>query len=254
MLELTGKTVLVTGGSRGIGAAIVRAVATAGADVVLHYNRSRAAAEALAADIGVDRCHLVAAAFESDSDVTRLWEQAVAWKGRIDVLISNAAVHEWVPFDGDFQDWTALWHRTMQINLYAAAHLCRAAVLHFRERGGGIVIAVTSNAAHRGSWPDSVQYAASKAGIKNLAQSIARGFAADNVLAYVLAPGLTRTELSEHYYEAHASALGDLDRNLPLGEWAPPEDVARMAAFLATGAVRHAPGTTIDVNGASYVR
>lgn len=254
MLELTGKTILVTGGSRGIGAATVRAVAAAGADVVLHYNRSRAAAEALAIEVGVERCHLVAAAFESDSDVTRLWDQALAWKGRIDVLISNAGVHEWTPFDGDFQDWSALWHRTMQINLFAAAHLCRAAVLHFCERGGGIVIAVTSNAAHRGSWPDSVQYAASKAGIKNLAQSIARGFAKDNVLAYALAPGLTRTRLSEHYYEAHPSALADLDRNLPLGEWAPPEDVARMAAFLATGAVRNATGTTIDVNGASYVR
>ena len=94
MLELMGKTVLVTGGSRGIGAAIVRAVAAAGADVVVHYNRRRAAAEALAIEVGVERCHLVAANFESDSDVTALWDQAIAWKGRIDVLISNAAVHE----------------------------------------------------------------------------------------------------------------------------------------------------------------
>ena len=97
-----------------------------------------------------------------------------------------------------------------------------------------------------------MHYAASKAGLVALTRSIARGFAAEGVLAYVIAPGFVRTEMVDDFVarEGVDAVLGEI----PLGEIAAPEDVANVAAFLATGRARHATGATLDINGASYVR
>ncbi len=255
MFSLDGKVILVTGASKGIGAATARAVAVLGADVVVHYGSDRLGAEAVVHDIGPDRCCAIQADFESDAEVDRLWEAAVAWRGHIDVLINNAAIMLWNGgIQEDIEVWDEVWRRTLQVNVLAVARITRAAIRHFKERGGGTVITVSSQVAHRGvTNPDTIQYAASKAAIKAMTQSIASGFARDNILAYVIAPGVVRTQMSE----AFARTQGGEDvvtERLAMREWVTPEDVANVAAFLATGASRHATGTTIDVTGASYIR
>lgn len=251
-MDLDGKVVLVTGGSRGIGAAIVRAAAAAGAHVVLHYGREAARAQALAAEIGSERCLVVGADFLVDREILDLWATAEAWRGRVDVLVNNAGIYEPADVTDDFDHWRDGWQRTLQINLIAAAHLSRQAAAHFRRSGGGILIHVASRAAFRGDDVDYMHYAASKAGMVAMSRTIARGYGEDGILSYVLAPGFVRTEMAEEYVARHGDAhiIGDI----PLGDMAPPEEVANLAVFLAAGMARHATGTTIDINGASYVR
>ena len=252
MAELNGKTVLVTGGSRGIGAAIVRVLGAAGADVVLHYGASRGRAESLADELPPGRCHLVEADFEDDAAITAMWRHALAWKGRIDVLVNNAGIFEPASVDADFDIWRHAWQRTLQVNLLSSAHLCRDAVRHFLETGGGIIVNVSSRAAFRGDAPDFMHYAASKGAMVALTRSIARGYGADGILAYGVAPGYVRTEMAEEFTSVHGEEV--VTREIPLGDMATPEEVAEVVTFLASGKAPSATGTTIDINGASYVR
>jgi NAD(P)-dependent dehydrogenase (short-subunit alcohol dehydrogenase family) len=252
MFDLDGKVVLVTGGSRGIGAACVRVLAAAGASVVLHYGHNRAAAEAVAAGLATDPCLLVEGDLETGSAAAAIWRDAVAWRGHVDVLVNNAGIFEAAGIDADPDTWRRAWQRTLAVNLVAPADLCREALGHFRQQGGGIIVNIASRAAFRGDTPDHMHYAASKGGLVALTRSIARGFAADNVLAYGVAPGFVRTDMAEDFVRAHGeTAVTD---DIPLGEMASPDDVANVVAFLASGKARHATGTTIDINGASYVR
>ena len=251
MIDLTDKVILVTGGSRGIGAAIVRVAARAGAQVVLHYGRQRAAAAAVAASVGADRCHLVEGDLDQPGAGARVWADAMAWRGRVDVLVNNAAVALDVGLD-DPAAWAEAWQRTLRINVVAVADLCREAIIHFRGRGGGTIINIASRAAFRGDDPNMFHYAASKGAVVTLTKSIARGYARDGVTAYAVAPGWVRTEMARPAIVARG--LEALTRDIPMGDLAPPEEVANIVAFLASGLARHATGATIDINGASYVR
>ena len=255
MIDLTGKTVLLTGASKGIGAATARILGEAGASVVAQYHNDRAGAEASTGAIAPHRRHLLHADLADNASVDRLWRNALAWRGKIDVLVHNAAVFL---IDGGIDDndaeWDSVWQTTMSVNVLAPARLLRHAVRHFRQRSGGIAITISSWNAQRGSTnPRTIAYAASKAAIRAATQTVARGYAKDNVLAYVVAPGVVRTRLSEQ----SATTLGGeqaVSATLATGEWVPPEEIGYLVAFLATGRVRHLNGATLDVNGASYIR
>jgi 3-oxoacyl-[acyl-carrier protein] reductase len=249
LIDLHGKTVLVTGGSRGIGASAALLLARAGARVGLRYGRSRPQAEAIAAELGPE-CRPFGANLAAPGAAFRLWDDACAWAGRIDVLVNNAAVVTPLTIEDDLQTWDRVWQETLAVNVRAAADLCRAAIHSFRTQGGGTVISVASRAAFRGDDPHLMHYAASKAALVALTRSIARGYAQDNILAYIIAPGFVRTERQEDVIRRRGEEV--MLRDIPLGEMARPEDVANVIAFLASGLARHATGTTIDINGASY--
>ena len=250
-----GKVVLLTGASRGIGACCARSLLDGGARVVLHYHARRQAAEALAA-AAPERCHLVCADLADEAAPQALWQAALAWQGRIDVLVNNAAVYEPEPEITDDDAWPAAWRaaweRTLQINLVAPAALATLAAAHFRTRGGGILIHLSSRAAHRGEKPLLGAYAASKGGLNALSHTLARTHGADGVLSYAVAPGWVGTDMSWDYIE-ETGDRGPLAENT-LGTLIPPEEVANIVAFLASGAARHATGTVIDINGASFPR
>ena len=262
MIELSGKTILVTGGSRGIGAAIVRAVAAAGADVLLHYGKNRAAAEAVQGEIGVQRCRLIETDLAHPDAAAKLWRQALAAAPRIDVLINNAGIFEPVPVDAATEAWRNAWARVMQVNLYAPAELCKLAIAHFRTPGdgrveggkmrGGKIINLASRAAHRGDAPDQWPYAASKGALIAMTKTIARGFAQDNVLAFAIAPGFTETDMATDNLDD--TGLKRILAEIPLGSMASPQECGALAAFLCSDHVRHLTGATFDINGASYVR
>lgn len=257
MIDMTGKVVLVTGASRGIGAATARALGGAGADVVVHYAANRNAAETVAAELnaapGGERAHLVQADLAGEDAPGRLWAEAYRWRGRIDVLVNNAGVYEPASVDGGDADWSANWARTLRINLTAVGDLCRAAILAFSEDGGGIIVNIASRAAFRGESPDYMAYAAAKAGVVALTRTIARAWAADGVLAYGVAPGYVDTDMADAAL-TDPGARARATAEIPMGRLAPPEDVANVVCFLASGLAPHATGTTVDVNGASYVR
>jgi 3-oxoacyl-[acyl-carrier protein] reductase len=252
MIDLTDKIVLVTGGSRGIGAATIRQIVAAGGACVAHYGSNAGAAEALRDEVGADRCHLVRADLLSVEDTERLWDEAVAWRGRIDVLVNNAGVYEKNPLGLSLDDWLAGWERTMRINLVSAAQLCRRAVPHFRERGGGILINVSSRAAHRGDSIDHLQYGASKAGMLALNRSIARNCARDGILAYGVAPGFVRTDMVRDVIEERG--IEAMSALYPTGRVTTPEEVASVILFLASGIAPQTTGNTIDLSGAADVR
>ncbi len=253
MIDLTGKVILVTGASRGIGRETARVLAGAGARVILHSAANRQLAQALADEIGPDACHLVSADLSVPGAGRGLWRDALAWRGRIDVLVNNAGIYEPVALDGPDADWDAGWARTVQINLVAAADLCRAAVRHFQGRGeGGVIINIASRAAHRGEAPDYPHYAAAKAGMIGLTKTLARAYGKDGVLAFAVAPGFVETDMARDALTVEDRAA--LIATIPLGDLAQPSDVANTVAFLASGLASHATGATIDINGASHVR
>lgn len=251
MVDLTGKVILVTGASRGIGAATARTLAHAGAQVIVHYGRSAAQAQGIVETLGHDRALALGADLSQPGAAAELFREASAWQGRIDVLVNNAGLAPQATVDDPASEWASAWASTLQVNLVATADLCREAILHFRERGGGIIVNVASRAAFRGDNPDAMHYAASKGGVISLTRSIARGYAHENVLAYAVAPGWVSTDMAQTYIDAHAD---DIAREIPLGEVVPPQEVANTIAFVASGLVRHMTGATLDLNGASYVR
>ena len=250
-MDLKQKVVLLTGASGGIGAACARAVVRAGGRVVLHDIKAEGRAGDLARELGAS-CKLVASDLADPTRVPALWTEAEAWAGRIDVLVNNAGIYEPADVGDDFAAWDSSWRRTLAINLLAPAHLCREAIRSFRGSGGGIIVNIASRAAFRGDDPDYMHYAASKAGIVAMTRTIARGYGRDNITAFAVAPGFVRTDLNAAFFKEHGVEAAA--RDIPLGEVAEPEDIANVVTFLASGLARHATGTTIDINGASYVR
>ena len=231
--------ILLTGASRGIGAATLAVLTAAGATVA---GQSTSGADGLLAS---DLALLGAGDTLWDAALDRLG-------GRIDVLINNAGVFESVDADGDGEAWQATWTRSLAINLQAPADLCRRAVTHFRERGGGRIINIASRAGHRGDSLAHWHYAAAKGGLLAMTKTIARAYAADGVLAFAVAPGFVMTGMAEDYL---ATRGGDkLLADIPLGRVASPAEVAETIRWLALDAPPSLTGATLDINGASYVR
>lgn len=254
MTDLTGKTVLLTGASRGIGFETARALAGCGAHVIAHYAGNESGAIEAMRELPPDRKLLVRADFSEPGAADELWNEAVAWRGRVDVVISNAAVMPQVLISDPEADWDAAWAQALQVNAVAPAKLIRQAVNHFLVSGGGIVVAVTSWAAQRGAGNQNLMaYAASKAALAAMAKTVARAHAKDNVLVYLVAPGVVRTEMSLTSARSQGGEQAVTD-SLAMGEWVPPAEIADLICYLSSGACRHLTGATLDVNGASYVR
>jgi len=255
MTDLTGKTVLVTGASKGIGAEIALAIGNAGGAVIAHYGADREGAAQAIATLPAERVKLIGADLKDPKAVDRVWSESLAWRGRVDVVINNAAV---MRIGGGIEDdeaaWDSVWDEALKVNVLAPVRLMRHAVRHYLEAGGGTLITISSWAAQRGPGnPALLAYAASKGAVLSATKTIARNYAAKNILAYVIAPGVVRTRLSEQAAEA-AGGEAVFTAGLAMGEWVPPSELGSLAAFLASGACRHLSGATLDVNGASYIR
>ncbi|MET0250835.1 MAG: SDR family oxidoreductase [Novosphingobium sp.] len=236
-------TALVTGSTRGIGAAIAGALQACGCRIVRHG--SLPFEDALVADLA------------QPGAPDRLWHEAlVRAEGRIDILVNNAGVYAANPLDASDFAWLDGWDETLRINLTAAAQLSRFAVRHWLERGEGgregRLVNIASRAAHRGDSPDHWHYAAAKAGMVAMTKTIARAYAARGVLAFAVCPGFTDTAIGDDYLASRGGA--DLLGQIPLGRVASPDEIATIAAFCAVYAPPSMTGAVLDANGASHVR
>lgn len=237
---MTDQTVLVTGSTRGIGAAIATAIEARGARVLRHG--SRPGADHIAADL-------------TDPGAPQmLWEQALdAAGGTIDVLVNNAGLFQANPLESSDIAWLDGWEDTLRINLTAAAQLSRFAVRHWQARGApGRIVHVASRAAYRGDSPDHWHYAAAKGGMIAMHKTIARGYAAQGILSFAVTPGFTDTAMADDYLATRGGP--GLLADIPLGRVATPGEIATIATFCALDAPPSMTGAVIDANGASYVR
>ena len=239
-------TALVTGSSRGIGAAIAAALRTRGVTVIGHASRI-GDADTIAADLA------------DPTAAAALWAMALerAPTGRIDMLVNNAGKFAASPLDQSDFAWLDQWEDTLRINLTAAAELSRFAVRHWLaavDAGGrgGRAVHIASRAAYRGDSPDHWHYAAAKGGMIAMHKTIARQYAARGVLSYAICPGFTDTAMAGDYLASRGGAA--LLADIPLGRVATPEEIAAMAVFCALDAPPSRTGAVLDANGASDVR
>lgn len=252
MPEFAGQSVLVTGGSRGIGAAIAKRFASCGARVGLAYRSDRAAAERTLSTLG-GTGHVAMSADISDSAAAAtLVDRCIREFGQLDIVVNNAGVFLGHPIATvSFDEWQSAWRTTLDTNLLGPANVCYAAARHMIARRAGKIINVSSRGAFRGE-PDAPAYGASKAGLNALSQSLAVALAPHGVFVGAVAPGFVDTDM------AASSLVGDageaIRRQSPLNRVARPDEVAKTVAFLASDGIEFATGAIIDVNGASYLR
>jgi 3-oxoacyl-[acyl-carrier protein] reductase len=251
--DFEGRVVLVTGGSRGIGRAVAREFAARGATVAVQFRADRAAAEDTVASLGGSGGHLALRADLADPEQARaLVGRVVDGLGRVDVLVNNAGIYEEHPVLGTgYDDWLAIWRRTIDVNLLGPANLIHAVAPHMVAAGGGRIVNVSSRGAFRGE-PDHPAYGASKAGLNSLGQSMARALGGHGIYVITVAPGFVETDMAAPFLEGPE---GDAIRaQSPLGRAATAEEVARVVVFLATPGAESTTGAVVDVNGASYLR
>ncbi len=246
------RAVVVTGASRGIGAAIARAFAAGGDRVAVHYGHSAAAAEEVAATLHGDG-HVVVGADLADPDAVRgMVDGAARELGGLSVLVNNAGVFEPHPVaETSYEEWQRAWHRTLNVNLLGAANASWCAAQHMIRGGGGSIVNVASRGAFRGE-PKQPAYGASKAGLVALGQSLARALAPHGISVTSVAPALVDTDMAAENLAGERGAKRRSES--PFGRLATAEEVAAAVVFLASADATMTSGTVLDINGASYLR
>ncbi|MFC4109941.1 SDR family NAD(P)-dependent oxidoreductase [Micromonospora zhanjiangensis] len=248
---MTGRAVLVTGASRGIGRACAAAFAAGGDRVAVHHRDSGPLAEQVRDALPGDG-HVVVRADLADPDQVRaMVDEAAERLGGLDVLVNNAGV--FTPhhiLETSYEQWQREWRRTLDTNLVGPANAAWCAVRHMRERGGGRIVNVSSRGAFRGE-PSQPGYAASKAGLNALGQSLARALGQYGIAVATVAPGYVATDMASDRIDADGEAIR---AQSPFNRVARPEEIAAAVHWLASPEAEWASGTVVDLNGASYLR
>ncbi|MFI7446441.1 SDR family NAD(P)-dependent oxidoreductase [Nonomuraea sp. NPDC049714] len=247
---MSGRAVLVTGASRGIGRAVATAFAAEGDRVAIHHRDSPEPAESLLGELPGTGHAIVRADLAAPDEVRRMVDAAASALNGIDVLVNNAGVFLHHPVtELSYEEWQAAWRRTLDVNLTGAANVIWCALQHMPS--GGRIINVSSRGAFRGE-PDSPAYGASKAGLNALGQSLAVALAPRGIAVGTVAPGFVATDMTnEHLKPPRGEAIR---AQSPYGRVARPEEIAAAVVYLASPLAEWASGTIIDLNGASYLR
>ena len=243
---------LVTGASGGIGGATARHLAAAGRAVALHAFSRRDAAEEIASEIraGGVRAVVLQADLTDREEAVALVGSAIDALGDLDVIVGNAGIDVMKPTDiVDYND--ELWDRMLAIHLTTPFVMARAAIPHFIERGGGVVINVSSIAGQV-AWPGNIGYNAAKAGMINMTRTIATEYAKHGIRANCVCPGIIATQMSWDYINAAADpAEAERIANdaQPLGRMGTADEIAAVIAFLASPAASFVTGAALEVDG-----
>ncbi len=251
-MDFNDKTVLVTGGTRGIGAAISRAFAEAGAKVALNYRGDESSARKTLEELPGSGHQLFKADIGKATECQSLVENVYHAFGKVEVLVNNAGIHERHPLERvDYENWNRIFQETFDVNLLAPARLMYLVASRMKADGGGNIVNISSRGAFRGE-PDQPAYGASKAGLNALSQSLAQKLAPHGVFIGIVAPGFVETDLAKEILDGPEGP--GIRQQSPFGRVARPEEVAYATMFLASEKARFSTGTILDVNGASYLR
>jgi len=250
-IDLKNKCVLLTGASKGIGKGVATYLMRMGAQVAIHYNSDKEAAEALVSEFNNG-----SAAFQADlskeAAVFSLFEAVERHYKKIDVVILNAGVFLKHPIITTPEDWLAVWKKTMDINLNAVGLLTKLGLDHFLKKGQGRFVYIGSRAVFRGETEEYLAYAASKGGLTSLARSVARSFGKQNIKSFIVSPGFTRTQMAEQFIETYGEER--ILNEIALNQLTTPQDLAPLIGLMCSGLMDHATGATIDVNAGSHIR
>ena len=244
--DLTGRTALVTGASRGIGAAIALALANAGADVAVN-SRSVETLEKVAQQVEEHgrRAAMVPADVTDVAAAKGMVAAAIEGLGHVDIVVNNAGGTAFmVPFT---QLRFTGWEKVMRLNVESAVHVLQAAGPHLLERGSGSVINVAS-VAGLGATPALSPYGASKAALISLTRSLAREWAHAGIRVNALCPGWTATELNRELWSNEQISAG-MTATIPMGRWGRADEMAGPALFLASDASSFMTGQTLIIDG-----
>jgi len=252
-LSLNSKVALITGGSRGIGAAAVRLFIQAGAKVVFNYQTAKAQADELVRECGSDRCHPVQSDLEGTRTAQALVNAAVTRFGKLDVLVANHGI--WPPNDAPVDRMTdEQWHKTVAINLDSVFSLIKHSVGQMKRQGGepaGHIVLVSSTAGQRGE-AFHCDYAATKGAVISMVKGLSTELARDGIYINCVAPGWVATDMS-------APALNDpptrdkVFATIPLGRVGTPEEIAGPILFLCTPHAGFITGEIFNVNGGAVL-
>jgi|SRR5580704_13536179 3-oxoacyl-[acyl-carrier protein] reductase len=255
-LSLSGKVALISGGSRGIGAATVRMFAAAGAKVIFSYRSARLKAEELARQCGTDSCDAVACDLNSPAAARDLIHATVERFGRLDILVANHGV--WPPEDVPIERMTdGQWRSTMSINLDAVFGLVKYGVAQMKAQprqnsaAAGHIVLISSTSGQRGE-AFHCDYSATKGAIISMTKSVASELASSGIYVNCVAPGWVDTDMS-------AGALADprigetIRQTIPLGRVGTPEEIAAPVLFLCTEHAGFITGEVFNVNGGAVL-
>lgn len=251
-IDLHDRRILITGSSTGIGAAVARAYAQAGAVVAVHYHASRAQAESLAESIRTDggRVHLVSGDVSSSTVAARVVDEAAAAMGGLDVLVNNAgALVKRTPLD---QIDDALYDTVLNLNVRSVVMASQAAVRHMRAAGRGSIINTSSVAARNGGGPGALLYAGAKAFVLNATRGLAKELASANIRVNGVSPGVISTPFHERY--STPELLEVQRKTIPMARLGEPVDCIGAYLFFASDALSgYITGQVLEVNGGQYM-
>src|ERR1700719_2189651 len=249
-LSLSGKVALITGGSRGIGAAAVRMFVHAGARVLFNYEKAKAPSEQLVKELGQENCAAVACNLSGTETAQELVAAAVKRFGGLDILVANHGV--WPPEDAPIDRMSdEQWHRTIAVNLDSVFGLVKNSVGQMKKQGGGHIVLVSSTAGQRGE-AFHCDYAATKGALISMVKGLSTELARDHIYVNCVAPGWVDTDMS-------ATALNDpptrakVFRGIPLGRVGTPEEVAGPILFLCPPIAGFITGEIFNVNGGAVL-
>lgn len=251
--DFINKNVLITGGSRGIGRACAKLFSDLNARVIVTYKSNLEEAKKTMELLNNSQNHsLFQLDISKPEDIQQLFAQVIEKYKQLDVLVNNAGVYIEHKIDNVlFEEWQNAWNETIAANLTGVSNLCYFAAKQMIKQKQGKIVNISSRGAFRGE-PDHPAYAASKAGLNAMSQSLAVALGKHNITVGVAAPGFVETDMAATYLQGEAGEM--IKKQSPLHRVAAPEEVARLVAVLASEGLEFMTGGIVDFNGASYLR
>ena len=247
--------VLLTGSSKGIGYKIAKDLIKEGHQLALHYNSNRSSLEVLINEYS-SNSFIVKADLSVENEIKNLVDDTIENLSFPDCIINNAGIAESADIKLDLNNWGKMFDKTIDINLKAPSLIFKEFLKYKREKkikSRLRFINIASRAAFRGEQQDYISYACSKGGMISLTKTMSRSFGeTDNIVAISIAPGFVRTEMAQSFIDKHGEDV--VKHGITLDRLTEPKDISPIVSLIVSGKMDHSTGSTIDVNGGSFLR
>ena len=247
--------VLLTGSSKGIGYKIAEDLIKDGHQLALHFNSNKSLLDSLINEKSSDS-FIIKADLSLENEIKKLVDQTIKKLGYPDCIINNAGIAESAEISINFNNWSKMFDKTIDVNLKAPSLIFKEFLKHKREKKINSrlrIINIASRAAFRGEQQDYISYACSKGGIISLTKTMSRSFGqTDNIVAISIAPGFVRTEMAQNFIDKHGEDV--VKEGITLDRLTEPKVISPLISLIVSGKMDHSTGSTIDVNGGSFLR